>query len=89
MMMVVFLFPANTSPGSQSMNYAVVVFCKFIPSGIAFFVTLHSIGGVLILATIYFYCPKYGAKYWFKGPTKTIEVRDSGSTTIIDEKEAF
>ncbi|KAF8690359.1 hypothetical protein AX14_002975 [Amanita brunnescens Koide BX004] len=69
LMTVVFLFPANPNPGSQGMNYAVVVFC-----------------GVLILATIYFYCPKYGARYWFKGPARTIDDKDSGNTTIIDEK---
>ncbi|KAK2462555.1 hypothetical protein APHAL10511_005525 [Amanita phalloides] len=29
-------------------------------------------GGVLILATAYFYLPRYGGKYWFKGPVGTI-----------------
>ncbi|KAK2462642.1 hypothetical protein APHAL10511_005375 [Amanita phalloides] len=28
-------------------------------------------GGVLILATMYFYVPKYGGMYWFKGPIRT------------------
>ncbi|KAF8714403.1 hypothetical protein AX14_012718 [Amanita brunnescens Koide BX004] len=68
-MTIIFLFPANPNPGSQSMNYAVVVF-----------------GGVLFLATIYFYCPKYGGRYWFKGPVRTIDGNDS-NTTITNEAE--
>ncbi|KIL59816.1 hypothetical protein M378DRAFT_84638 [Amanita muscaria Koide BX008] len=29
-------------------------------------------GGVLLLSTAYFYCPKYGGNYWFTGPVRTI-----------------
>jgi len=31
------------------------------------------LGGVLILSVIYFYFPKYGGVYWFKGPVTTVE----------------
>jgi hypothetical protein len=31
------------------------------------------LGGILILSVIYFYFPKYGGVYWFKGPVTTIE----------------
>ena len=51
------------------------------------FFTLHSIGGVLFLATVYFYFPKYGARYWFEGPIRTIgNLMDSGEASIADEK---
>ncbi|KAF9043782.1 amino acid transporter [Hymenopellis radicata] len=30
-------------------------------------------GGVLVLATIYFYLPRYGGRHWFKGPVSTLE----------------
>ena len=41
----------------------------------------------MFLATIYIYCPKYGGRYWFKGPNRTIDVEgDSGNTTIMEEK---
>ncbi|KAF8325369.1 APC amino acid permease [Amanita rubescens] len=43
-------------------------------------------GGILILAIVYFYCPKYGGKYWFKGPIRTYEAVDSQDDTISDEK---
>ncbi|KAF8694665.1 hypothetical protein AX14_001959 [Amanita brunnescens Koide BX004] len=48
-------------------------------------------GGVLILATLYFYFPKYGGKYWFKGPNRTIDTIDSGAltTTQSDEKSGM
>jgi hypothetical protein len=89
LMMVVFLFPANTNPGPQTMNYATVVFCMFYSPPMAWpFFTLHSIGGVLFLATVYFYFPKYGARYWFEGPIRTIgDLDDLGkANTITDEK---
>jgi hypothetical protein len=40
----------------------------------------------LFLATVYFYCPKYGGRYWFKGPIRTIDDNDSGNITIAEEK---
>jgi hypothetical protein len=30
------------------------------------------LGGVLVLSVIYFYFPKYGGVYWFKGPVNTV-----------------
>ncbi|KAF8903015.1 amino acid/polyamine transporter I [Mucidula mucida] len=35
-------------------------------------------GGVLVLATMYFYFPRYGGRHWFKGPVSTLE--DSGKS---------
>ena len=49
------------------------------------YTTLRSTGGVLFLETVYFYCPKYGGRYWFKGPIRTIDDKDSGHTIIADE----
>lgn len=31
------------------------------------------LGGILILSVIYFYFPKYGGVYWFKGPVTTVD----------------
>jgi hypothetical protein len=30
-------------------------------------------GGVMILSLVYYYFPKYGGIYWFKGPVPNIE----------------
>ncbi|SJL00808.1 related to UGA4-GABA permease-also involved in delta-aminolevulinate transport [Armillaria ostoyae] len=56
-MTVVFMFPLTPSPGVDNMNYTVTDFS----------------GGVLILATVYFYFPKYGGINWFTGPVSTVE----------------
>lgn len=37
--------------------------------------TVVVLGGVLALSVLYFYFPKYGGVYWFKGPVANI--RDS------------
>ncbi|KAK0239783.1 amino acid/polyamine transporter I [Armillaria nabsnona] len=57
-MTVVFMFPLTPSPGVGNMNYTVAT---------------DFAGGVLILATIYFYLPKYGGINWFTGPISTVE----------------
>ena len=50
-------------------------------------------GGWIILCLLYFYCPKYGGKYWFKGPVNNIALdggeTDSigGSASMEDEKK--
>jgi len=31
-------------------------------------------GGVMILSLVYYYFPKYGGVYWFKGPVPNIEL---------------
>ena len=41
-------------------------------------------GGILILALIYYYFPKYGVVYWFKGPVPTI-LEDESS--FVEKKE--
>lgn len=41
-----------------------------------YLLTSVAIGGVLVLAVVYFYLPKYGGKYWFKGPVSTIDSSD-------------
>ncbi|KAF8914519.1 amino acid permease-domain-containing protein [Mucidula mucida] len=42
-------------------------------------------GGVLVLATMYFYFPRYGGRHWFKGPVSTLE--DSGKESLNDENK--
>ena len=31
-------------------------------------------GGVMILSLVYYYFPKYGGVYWFKGPVPNVEL---------------
>lgn len=90
-MIVVFLFPAYPDPGVYNMNYAVVVFGTSKSFRQYDLHDIHSIGGILILATIYFYFPKYGGKCWFKGPIRTIDVMDPRAltTTQSDEKSGI
>lgn len=35
--------------------------------------TVVVLGGVLVLALVYYYFPAYGGIYWFKGPQSTLE----------------
>ncbi|KAK0228875.1 APC amino acid permease [Armillaria fumosa] len=58
-MTVVFMFPLTPSPGVDNMNYTAVT---------------DFAGGVLILAIVYFYFPKYGGINWFTGPVTTVEI---------------
>ncbi len=44
-------------------------------------------GGVLVLATIYFYFPKYGGINWFTGPVSTVEQPAVQVKIDIVEKE--
>ncbi|KAK0228871.1 amino acid permease-domain-containing protein [Armillaria fumosa] len=44
-------------------------------------------GGVLVLSVVYFYCPKYGGMYWFKGPVSTVEVPAVQVKEVEDQKE--
>lgn len=50
-------------------------------------------GGWIILCLMYFYCPKYGGKYWFKGPIQNIAAEGTdtesmgGSMSMEDEKK--
>ncbi|KAF9561814.1 APC amino acid permease [Agrocybe pediades] len=43
-------------------------------------------GGTLVLCVIYYYFPKYGGVYWFKGPIRTLELElgseDSASAEV-------
>lgn len=39
-------------------------------------------GGILILAVIYYYFPKYGGVYWFKGPVPTFIEADDESSSV-------
>jgi hypothetical protein len=50
--------------------------------------TVVVFGGVLILATIYYWFPRYGGVHWFKGPVTTIRDDDTSSSTGSDRKEA-
>ena len=44
------------------------------PAPVAFSMnyTVVVLGGVLALSVIYFYFPKYGGVYWFKGPVANV-----------------
>ncbi|KAK0463782.1 APC amino acid permease [Desarmillaria tabescens] len=44
-------------------------------------------GGVLILAIVYFYFPKYGGRNWFTGPISTVEVPALQVENDVAEKE--
>ncbi|KAA1473610.1 amino acid transporter [Dentipellis sp. KUC8613] len=42
-------------------------------------------GGVIILSLLYFYFPKYGGRYWFTGPVRTLVDADASSVRQEDE----
>lgn len=47
-------------------------------------------GGWLLLCVAYYYCPKYGGVYWFKGPISNVELEtpvDRMSETYSGEKD--
>ena len=44
-------------------------------------------GGVIILSIIYYYFPKYGGVYWFKGPVSTIEERNNSNEELYSSNE--
>jgi hypothetical protein len=94
-MTIIIMFPANPSPGVGGMNYTVVVqgvFCNSYPSSflLSFFFPLP--GGVLTLASLYYFMPKYGGIHWFKGPVITAdrepeEASNSEDVDVLREKE--
>ena len=45
-------------------------------------------GGVILLATFYYFCPGIGGRYWFKGPVVTVDWEEKEKTTIEDERES-
>ncbi|KAH8823842.1 APC amino acid permease [Flagelloscypha sp. PMI_526] len=48
------------------------------------------LGGVLALATIYYFLPKVGARIWFTGPVRTVESTqgsENGSVVIVESAE--
>ncbi|PFH47785.1 hypothetical protein AMATHDRAFT_66917 [Amanita thiersii Skay4041] len=73
------------------MAFIVVVFmfpADTNPHAVDMNYTVVVLGGTLLLATIYFYFPKYGGKYWFKGPVNTIghRLREEDNQSVQDEK---
>lgn len=87
---IVFLFPANPNPTAASMNYTVVVLGEYFICLFVFISIKSKTGGTLVLATLYFFLPKYGGQYWFKGPVSTIGDFmnfDQGSDEAIQGKE--
>ncbi|KAJ3483085.1 hypothetical protein NLI96_g6547 [Meripilus lineatus] len=44
-------------------------------------------GGILVLSLVYFYFPKYGGVYWFKGPVPTI-ADASDESSSLEKKDA-
>lgn len=48
--------------------------------------TIVVLGGVFILALVYFYFPVYGGRYWFNGPVRTFgKLSDSKLSEKSDE----
>ena len=84
-----FLLPWESEPSitKHELRSSGFLYVLFPLSSLFKNITIRSPGGVMFLATVYFYCPKYGGRYWFKGPNRTIDVQgDSGNTTITEEK---
>ncbi len=55
--------------------------------------TVVVVGGIMLLSLLWYYFPKYGGVYWFKGPVPNIHIgidpRDSTQTSLereVDEK---
>ncbi len=48
-------------------------------------------GGWIILCLLYYYLPRYGGVYWFKGPMANVDtesyVEKTGSVSMEGEKE--
>ena len=65
-MLVVLLFPSNSTVSSAGEMNYSVVVY----------------GGIVSLALAYFYFPKYGGVYWFRGPVTTLAI-----DSAIYEKE--
>ena len=60
------------------------------PTGADMNYTIVVIGGVMALSLIYYYFPKYGGVYWFKGPIRTVpKTPDDGASMkdSMDEKK--
>jgi hypothetical protein len=43
------------------------------------------LGGILIFSLVYYYFPKYGGVYWFKGPVTTIDMAPGHSHELGKE----
>ena len=64
------------------------------PTGADMNYTVVVLGGWLLLCIAYYYFPKYGGVYWFKGPVANIQAaeqsdRSSVSVDGLPEKEKF
>lgn len=46
--------------------------------------TVAVFGGVMLLALIYYYFPKYGGVYWFTGPISNIDIDIASPKTSSD-----
>ncbi|RDB25810.1 putative amino-acid permease C11D3.08c [Hypsizygus marmoreus] len=52
--------------------------------------TIVVIGGTIALCILYYFFPKYGGRYWFKGPVTTVEqVVDNDDGSKDDFKQEF
>lgn len=49
--------------------------------------TIVVMGGVMILSLVYYYFPKYGGVYWFKGPIANIDDENSDSESVSEKKK--
>jgi len=86
-MTIIIMFPENPNPGVGDMNYTCVV--QGASRCFSFFFAwpgCNMIGGVLALATIYYFLPKYGGMHWFKGPVVTVS-REDIAPNVLEGRE--
>jgi len=48
--------------------------------------TVVVLGGVLILSTVWYYLPKYGAVHWFTGQVSNIHAVHGGSSASTESE---
>ena len=73
----------------QAFNVVVVSFpASMDPTANSMNYTAVVSGGWILLCLAYFFCPKYGGMYWFKGPRANIEMESEPQSErgSVDEK---
>ncbi|KAL5524934.1 hypothetical protein ACEPAF_8803 [Sanghuangporus sanghuang] len=72
-MFVVFMFPENPLSG--------------VTAAEDMNYSIVVLGGIMLFSVIYYYFPKYGGVYWFKGPVRTVGARDEEKVQRYSEGE--
>lgn len=44
-------------------------------------------GGTILFSLAYYYFPKYGGRYWFRGPVTTVTMEDGNGTSSSSDKK--